>query len=92
MIQNFRVLNIKDTESPVESLIICKNPIANSFGTLNFNIPSSIVLKNKKTMILLICFEKKIRSLLIRLLIFYWWAFRDSNPGPTGYEPVALTN
>jgi hypothetical protein len=22
----------------------------------------------------------------------YWWAFRDSNPGPTGYEPVALTN
>ena len=24
---------------------------------------------------------------------FYcWWAIRDSNPGPTGYEPVALTN
>ncbi len=22
----------------------------------------------------------------------FWWAFRDSNPGPTGYEPVALTN
>ena len=21
-----------------------------------------------------------------------WWANRDSNPGPTGYEPVALTN
>ena len=21
-----------------------------------------------------------------------WWAIRDSNPGPTGYEPVALTN
>ena len=21
-----------------------------------------------------------------------WWAFGDSNPGPTGYEPVALTN
>ncbi|MDF2865219.1 MAG: hypothetical protein K0R72_28 [Clostridia bacterium] len=21
-----------------------------------------------------------------------WWAFRDSNSGPTGYEPVALTN
>ena len=20
------------------------------------------------------------------------WAIRDSNPGPTGYEPVALTN
>ena len=20
------------------------------------------------------------------------WAFRDSNPGPTGYEPAALTN
>ena len=23
---------------------------------------------------------------------FCWWAFRDSNPRPTGYEPVALTN
>ena len=22
----------------------------------------------------------------------FWWAFRDSNPRPTGYEPVALTN
>ena len=25
--------------------------------------------------------------------VFYaWWTIRDSNPGPTGYEPVALTN
>ena len=22
--------------------------------------------------------------------IFSWWTVRDSNPGPTGYEPVAL--
>ena len=22
----------------------------------------------------------------------YKWTFGDSNPGPTGYEPVALTN
>ena len=21
-----------------------------------------------------------------------WWAFRDSNPGLSGYEPEALTN
>ena len=21
-----------------------------------------------------------------------WWAFRDLNPGPIGYEPTALTN
>ncbi len=21
-----------------------------------------------------------------------WWGFRDSNPGPTGYEPGALTD
>ena len=21
-----------------------------------------------------------------------WWAFGDSNPGPTGYEPAALTD
>ena len=25
-------------------------------------------------------------------LLLEWWAFGDSNPGPTGYEPVALTN
>ena len=24
--------------------------------------------------------------------ILNWWTIRDSNPGPTGYEPVALTN
>ncbi len=21
-----------------------------------------------------------------------WWTIRDSNPGPIGYEPTALTN
>ena len=31
---------------------------------------------------------KKYRSSNLLL----WWAIRDSNPGPTGYEPVALTN
>ena len=25
-------------------------------------------------------------------IILHWWAIGDSNPGPTGYEPVALTN
>ena len=25
-------------------------------------------------------------------IILIWWTIRDSNPGPTGYEPVALTN
>ena len=25
-------------------------------------------------------------------LLFWWWAIRDSNPGPSGYEPGALTN
>ena len=29
-------------------------------------------------------------SLLSRLGV--WWAIGGSNPGPTGYEPVALTN
>ena len=24
--------------------------------------------------------------------IHVWWAIGDSNPGPTGYEPGALTN
>ncbi len=24
--------------------------------------------------------------------IKYWWAIGDSNPGPAGYEPDALTN
>ena len=36
------------------------------------------------------------RPLLYQLsytpILIKWWAIRDSNPGPTGYEPVALTN
>lgn len=48
MIQNFRVLNVKDTESPVESLIIYNSPV-NSFGTLNFNVPSSIISKDQES-------------------------------------------
>ncbi len=28
----------------------------------------------------------------IHLFIKMWWAFRDLNPGPAGYEPDALTN
>ena len=31
-------------------------------------------------------------QLYYRAKIFFWWAFRDSNPGPIGYEPTALTN
>ena len=26
------------------------------------------------------------------LLLLLWWAIRDLNPGPAGYEPDALTN
>ena len=26
------------------------------------------------------------------ILLQLWWALRDSNPGPSGYEPDALTN
>ena len=35
--------------------------------------------------------EKK-SSLLIHARTRVWWAIGGSNPGPTGYEPVALTN
>lgn len=48
MVQNFRVLNVKDTESPAESLIIYNNPVANSFGILNSNVPSSIISKEQE--------------------------------------------
>ena len=34
--------------------------------------------------------KSRLRYILPRLED--WWAIRDSNPGPTGYEPVALTN
>jgi hypothetical protein len=27
----------------------------------------------------------------VRLILILWWAHQDSNLGPTGYEPVALT-
>ena len=35
---------------------------------------------------------KKHASSDVELTCFLWWAIGDSNPGPTGYEPVALTN
>ena len=44
---------------------------------------------------------KKVCFLFILILILFkprhivtrlFWTNRDSNPGPTGYEPVALTN
>ena len=28
----------------------------------------------------------------MHLPFFIWWTIKDSNLGPTGYEPVALTN
>ena len=35
-------------------------------------------------------FKISLKNFLTGFVI--WWANRDSNPGPTGYEPVALTN
>ncbi len=35
---------------------------------------------------------KNRNTLLAEGVFVLWWAIRDSNPGPTGYEPVALTN
>ena len=34
---------------------------------------------------------RKIKNRLFRESVF-WWAIGDLNPGPTGYEPGALTN
>ena len=39
-----------------------------------------------------ISYEVKNTAGLILRYFCVWWANRDSNPGPTGYEPVALTN
>ena len=36
--------------------------------------------------------KAKTENTLTAFSVSLWWAFRDSNPGPTGYEPVALTN
>ena len=35
---------------------------------------------------------EKVHRNSIKITVDFWWVFRDSNPGPTGYEPVALTN
>ena len=42
-----------------------------------------------KKISLVVMGDKKREALKASL---FWWAIRDSNPGPTGYEPVALTN
>ncbi len=36
--------------------------------------------------------NKKTKALTLVSAFVFWWAFGDSNPGPTGYEPGALTN
>ena len=36
--------------------------------------------------------EKQNTAHFIQSGVSQWWTIRDSNPGPTGYEPVALTN
>ena len=36
--------------------------------------------------------KKRNGNLFLKIAVSFWWAIRDSNPGPTGYEPVALTN
>ena len=35
---------------------------------------------------------EKVHRNSIKITVDFWWVFRDSNPGPTGYEPGALTN
>ena len=35
---------------------------------------------------------EKLEDLLYEKLHFDGWTFRDSNPGPAGYEPAALTS
>ena len=36
--------------------------------------------------------KQKETTIFSRKLSFLWWTIRDSNPGPPGYEPDALTN
>ena len=61
-------------------------PTTNGFGdrdSTNWAIPLYL---NRRTAYLA---ERQIPRLWYGKI---WWAFRDSNPRPTGYEPVALTN
>ena len=46
----------------------------------------------KNPFITAFCGKKTEPQFCIKITVQIWWAFRDSNPGPTGYEPVALTN
>ena len=34
----------------------------------------------------------KKRSTKAETFVLFWWASQDLNPGPSGYEPPALTN
>ena len=54
---------------------------------LQKNLHSKIAPKTAKTLDFLEVFCG-----YIFFIASLWWAIRDSNPGPTGYEPVALTN
>ena len=36
--------------------------------------------------------DKHHYNYVIKSVCLFWWILRDSNPGPSGYEPDALTN
>ena len=61
----------------ISSTLSLKTVHRTVFFTLAFESLLSLCLYNKKEH---------------RKVFFLWCANRDSNPGPTGYEPVALTN
>ena len=77
-----------------------------SVSTFEFrgSSPSALTAKQKKTPTGVFLFWQGQKDLNPRhavletaalpteLYPYIWWAIRDSNPGPTGYEPVALTN
>ncbi|TYQ15562.1 UNVERIFIED_CONTAM: hypothetical protein Cloal_2030 [Acetivibrio alkalicellulosi] len=46
MIQSFRVLNVKDTQSPLESLVLYNSP-TNNFKTSDKKIPCSNITKEQ---------------------------------------------
>ena len=62
----------------ISSTLSLKTVHRTVFFTLAFESLLSLCLYNKKR--------------TPKGVLFLWCANRDSNPGPTGYEPVALTN
>ena len=84
MVMKFTIKKMKDIKPHI---FLAPNYCFKDILALNFPMERATRLE-----LATVCLEGRNSSQLSYTRIFSWWAYLDLNQGPTGYEPVALTN